>query len=68
VGLSPTGVPRRKGARCVAKTILLAKLNGPPTSSVKLFSFQSEEFTDELDLPKDIAFRQPPHLAFLDHV
>jgi hypothetical protein len=29
---------------------------------------QSEDVPDELDLPKDVAFRQPPHLAFLDHV
>jgi cellulose synthase/poly-beta-1,6-N-acetylglucosamine synthase-like glycosyltransferase len=34
----------------------------------RLFSFQSEEFPDELNLPKDIPFRQPPHLAFPDHV
>jgi hypothetical protein len=30
--------------------------------------FQSEGFLDELDLPKDIPFWQPPHLAFPDHV
>jgi hypothetical protein len=34
----------------------------------RLFSFQSEDFPDELNLPKDIPFRQPPHLAFPDHV
>jgi hypothetical protein len=27
-------------------------------------AFQSEDFPDELNLPKDIPFRQPPHLAF----
>jgi len=40
----------------------------PPTSSVKLFSFQSEDFTNELNLAKHIPFRQPPHLAFPDHM
>jgi hypothetical protein len=34
----------------------------------RLFSPQSEDFPDELYLPKDIPFRQPPHLAFPDHV
>ena len=34
----------------------------------RLFSFQSEDFPDELNLPKDIPFRQPPHLAFPNHV
>ena len=41
----------------------------PTTNLVgRLFSFQSEDFPDELNLPKDIPFRQPPHLAFPDHV
>ena len=40
----------------------------PPTSSVKLFGSQSEDFTNELNLAKHIPFRQPPHLAFPDHV
>ena len=31
-------------------------------------AFQSEGFPDELNLAKDIAFRQPPHLSFLDHM
>src|SRR5437660_11009612 len=41
-----------------------------PTASLvgRLFSFQSEDFPDKLNLPKDIPFRQPPHLAFPDHV
>jgi hypothetical protein len=41
-----------------------------PTSNLvgRLFSFQSEDFPDELNLPKDIPFRQPPHLAFADYV
>src|SRR5204863_1329250 len=41
-----------------------------PTANLcgRLFSFQSEHFPDELNLPKDIPFRQPPHLAFPDHV
>jgi hypothetical protein len=34
----------------------------------RLLSFQSEDLADELNLPKDIPFRQPPHLAFADHV
>ena len=33
----------------------------------RLFSFQSEDFPDELNLPKNIPFRQAPHLAFPDH-
>ena len=40
----------------------------PPTSSLKLFGSQSEDFTNELNLAKHIPFRQPPHLAFSDHV
>jgi hypothetical protein len=43
------------------------KPNQSPISSVALFSFQSENFPDELNLPKDIPFRQPPHVAFPDH-
>jgi len=41
-----------------------------PTANLcgRIFSFQSEDFPDELNLPKDISFRQPPHLAFPDHV
>jgi hypothetical protein len=34
----------------------------------RLLSFQSEDLVDELNLPKDIPLRQPPHLAFSDHV
>jgi hypothetical protein len=34
----------------------------------RLISFQSEDFPDETNLSKDIPFRQPPHLAFPDHV
>jgi hypothetical protein len=41
-----------------------------PTANLvgRLFSFQSEDFPDELNLPEDIPFRQPPHLAFPDHL
>ena len=41
-----------------------------PTANliVQLFRFQSEDFTDELNLPKHIPFRQPLHLPFPDHV
>src|SRR5215471_1751218 len=41
-----------------------------PTANLvgRLLSFQSENSPDELNLPKDIPFRQPPHLAFPDHV
>src|SRR6266850_8170694 len=41
-----------------------------PTANLvgRLWSFQSEDFPDKLNLPKDIPFRQPPHLAFPDHV
>jgi hypothetical protein len=31
-------------------------------------ALQSESFPDELNLSYDIPFRQPPHLAFSDHV
>jgi hypothetical protein len=37
-------------------------------SRVDCSTFQSESFPDELNLPQDIPFRQPPHLAFPDHV
>jgi tetratricopeptide (TPR) repeat protein len=39
-----------------------------PTSCIDGSAFQSESFPDELNLPKYIPFRQPPHLAFPDHV
>jgi hypothetical protein len=41
-----------------------------PTANLggRLFGFQSQDFTDELNLCKDIPFRQPPHLAFPDHM
>jgi hypothetical protein len=37
-------------------------------SGIDYSVFQSEGFPDELNLPKNIPFRQPPHLAFPDHV
>src|ERR1700682_2543728 len=40
----------------------------PISSSFDYSVFQSEGFPDELNLSKHIAFRQPPHLAFPDHV
>jgi hypothetical protein len=46
----------------VGETEPTAKLVG------RLFRLQSEDLTDELNLPKDIPLRQPPHLAFPDHV
>src|SRR5258706_3786429 len=53
---------------CVAKNNSVARTE--PTANLvgRLFSFQSEDFADELNLPNDIPFRQPPHLAFADHV
>jgi len=41
-----------------------------PTANLcgRLFSFQSEDFPDELNLPKGIPFGNQPHLAFPDHV
>jgi hypothetical protein len=41
-----------------------------PTGNLvgRLSSFQSEDFPVELNLSKDIPFRQPPYLAFPDHV
>ena len=40
----------------------------PISSSFDYSAFQSEGFPDELNLSKHIPFRQPPHLAFPDHV
>jgi hypothetical protein len=50
---------------CVAK-----RFSGQtqPTSFIDGLAFQSESFSDELNLSKYIAFRQPPHLALPDHV
>jgi hypothetical protein len=67
------------GLRCAGSTTechtvvlqeQLCRRNGiqPPISPVDYSAFQSEDFPDELDLPKHIPFRQPPHLAFPDHV
>jgi hypothetical protein len=39
-----------------------------PRSCIDSSAFQSESFPDELNLSKYIAFRQPPHFAFPDHV
>src|SRR5258708_32629153 len=41
-----------------------------PTAELvgRLFSLQSKDFSDEPNLPKHIPFRQPPHLAFPDHM
>jgi hypothetical protein len=52
----------------VLQKILSAKPDQPPISSVDYSAFQSEDFPDELNLPKNIPFRQPPHLAFPEHV
>jgi len=38
------------------------------SSSFDYSAFQSKGFPDKLNLSKHIAFRQPPHLAFPDHV
>jgi hypothetical protein len=40
----------------------------PLLAGMDCSAFQSEGFLDELNLPKDIPFGQPPHLAFPDHV
>jgi hypothetical protein len=53
---------------CVAKTILFGETEPTANLVCQLASFQSEGFPGELNLPKDIAFRQPPHFAFPDHV
>lgn len=47
----------------VARTEPIARLSGIDCSA-----FQSKGFLDELNLPKDIPFWQPPHLAFPDRV
>jgi hypothetical protein len=60
------GYSRAEG--CVAKTILSAKPELTANLVGRLFTFQSEDFPDELNLPKDIPFRQPPHLAFSNHI
>ena len=39
-----------------------------PASFFDGLAFQSESFLDELNLSKYVPFRQPPHLAFPDHV
>lgn len=49
--------------RLCRRTELIALLSGIDCSA-----FQSDGFMDELNLPKNIPFRQPPHLAFPDHV
>ena len=50
------------------KTILSEEPNQPPILFGRLFNFQSEDLPDELNLAKHIPFRQPPHLAFSDHM
>ena len=52
---------------CVARTIV-GKTKPGANPVGRLFSFQYEEFADERNLPKDIPCRQPPQLAFPDHV
>jgi len=49
--------------RLCRRTELIALLSGIDCSA-----FQSDGFMDELNLPKNIPFRQPPHLAFPDHM
>jgi hypothetical protein len=53
---------------CVAKTISVVETEPIANLVGRLFIFQSEDFPDELNLSKNIPFRQPPHLAFPDHV
>jgi hypothetical protein len=53
-------VLRQQGAVCDS--------DGKHHSPVAPRNFQSEDFPDELNLPKHIPFRQPSHLAFPDHV
>jgi len=65
-------VPYSKSGRVRLTVVLQKHTSGDtePTTNLigRLFSLQSENFPDELNLPKDIPFRQPPHLAFPDHV
>jgi hypothetical protein len=49
--------------RLCRRTEPIARLSGIDCSA-----FQSEGFLDELNLPKNVPFRQRPHLAFPDHV
>jgi hypothetical protein len=61
------------GGRLPGHTTCVAKNSvgeTEPTANLvgRLFSLQSEDFPDELNLAKNIPFRQPPHLAFPDHV
>lgn len=52
---------------CVARTVV-ASNRANHQSLWNRRAFQSEDFPDELNLPGRIPFRQPPHLAFPDHV
>jgi hypothetical protein len=61
-----TAMSRRRVV--LQKPLLLANRTNRQSLGYRLFSFQSEDFPNELNLPKDIPFRQPPHLAFPDHV
>ena len=49
--------------RACRRTEPIARLCGIDCSTS-----QSEGFLDELNLAKNVPFRQPPHLAFADHV
>ena len=68
MGSNPTLTARYQKRMCCKNRF--CRRSGPiaKLSGIDCSAFQSEGFPDELNLPKDIPFRQPPHLAFPDHV